>query len=224
METEGLGLQSGVADQMASAHGGINLFEVRYPHASVRRIAVPATASKALGERLVLVSLGRPHHSSSVHDEVIAGIGANGGGHPGLETARGAARVAAAAAAAGDLEALGRAMRTATEGQRALHPSLVSDHAQAVIDAAAGAGASGWKVNGAGGDGGSLTVLAGAHEGATTAVHDAVTGLTGAHRVVPVRLSDDGLRMVTSAPDAGPGTGLDAPVGDEEESLDDDAG
>jgi len=42
-----------------------------------------------------------------------------------------------------------------------LSPSLVSDNARAVIEIAARHGALGWKVNGAGGEGGSLTILGG---------------------------------------------------------------
>ena len=41
----------------------------------------------------------------------------------------------------------------------ALHPALVSPMARKVIDLARRHGAAGWKVNGAGGDGGTVSVL-----------------------------------------------------------------
>jgi len=48
-----------------------------------------------------------------------------------------------------------------TDAQRLLHPDLVSADAQTAIDVAAANGAWGWKVNGAGAEGGSLTLLCG---------------------------------------------------------------
>jgi len=56
---------------------------------------------------------------------------------------------------ANDFTALGLAMVDNTEAQRQLHPALVSKDAQRVIDIAKEHSALGWKVNGAGGDGGS---------------------------------------------------------------------
>ncbi len=193
VETDGLGLQSGVQDQLASAFGGINLFEVRYPDAKVHPVTVSSTTRSSLARRLVLVSLGRPHRSSAIHEQVIAGLTATGGDAPGLEVLRLAARSAADATEAGDLEALGEAMRASTEAQRSLHPTLVSDHAQEIIDAAAHAGASGWKVNGAGGDGGSVTLLAGGGAADTTRLLEAINALAGPHQVLPIRLADRGV-------------------------------
>jgi D-glycero-alpha-D-manno-heptose-7-phosphate kinase len=62
---------------------------------------------------------------------------------------------------AGDFEALGRAMVENTDAQGRLHPDLVSKDAERVIAIARSHGAVGWKVNGAGGDGGSITILSG---------------------------------------------------------------
>jgi hypothetical protein len=49
------------------------------------------------------------------------------------------------------------------DAQEALHPALVGARHRAVIDVAHRLGATGWKVNGAGGEGGSLTVVLGDH-------------------------------------------------------------
>lgn len=195
VETDGIGQQSGVQDQLASAVGGVNLFEVRYPHATVHPVAIGDAVRADLEARLVLVSLGRPHRSSAVHDDVITRLTAPGAGARELDVLRRLARAAAAAVGDGDLEALGAAMRDSTEAQRALHPALVSAEAQALVDAARAAGAAGWKVNGAGGDGGSLTLLAGPGTGATAAVTAAVEAVPGHHHVVPVRLAARGVHV-----------------------------
>lgn len=183
VETEGLGLQSGVQDQAASAYGGASWIEVTYPTAQRGAIAVPGHAWRALDERLLTVFLGQ-HTSSAVHDEVITGLATEPSA---LETLRRCAHLAAAALTAGNLHAYGDALITNTEAQRALHPALISDDAQAIIDAAASAGALGWKVNGAGGDGGSVTIVCGDRRPDVPA-----------ERVLPLRLSRQGVRVTAS--------------------------
>ena len=195
VETEELGQQSGVQDQLASAVGGVNLLEVRYPDAAVHPVVLDPAVRDALQARLLLVWLGRPHRSSAVHEDVITRLTTTGAGAAELEALRRLAREAAGAAAAGDLEGLAAAMRAGTEAQRRLHPALVSGQAQALVDAARAAGATGWKVNGAGGDGGSLTLLAGPGPGATAAVTAALAAVTGGHAVLPIRLAGRGLHV-----------------------------
>ena len=79
-----------------------------------------------------------------------------------------------------------------TDGQRALHADLVGADARRVIDLAARDGAIGWKVNGAGGDGGSLTVL---HDtsGGREAFERRVIALDHRYAVLPLAPSVDGL-------------------------------
>jgi D-glycero-alpha-D-manno-heptose-7-phosphate kinase len=157
VETARLGLQSGVQDQVAAVHGGAALLEVDYPDVRRQPVDVPSATWGALADRLVTCFLGE-HRSSAVHEQVIADL--TGDPAP-LEELRRWAVDAAAALVDGDLRRYGAALIGSTESQRALHPSLVSAGAQEVIDAARTAGALGWKVNGAGGDGGSVTVLLG---------------------------------------------------------------
>jgi D-glycero-alpha-D-manno-heptose-7-phosphate kinase len=97
-----------------------------------------------------------------VHERVIAGLARAGGSSPHLEELRRAAELARDAVDAADFAALGQAMIANTDAQARLHPDLVGAQARTAIDAARAEGALGWKVNGAGGDGGSLTVLCGA--------------------------------------------------------------
>ena len=160
VETDRLRRQSGVQDQVAAAHGGINLIEVTpYPTVSVTPLAVDAGCRAALDQGLVHVAYGGAHDSSAVHEEVIALLTAEGRSAPRLRRLRDLASEAAAALAAGDLERYGRALSGATDAQAALHRSLVSEPARALIAEAQSLGALGWKVNGAGGAGGSISIL-----------------------------------------------------------------
>lgn len=181
VEAERLGLQSGVQDQAASAYGGASWIEVTYPASARSAIAIPSHAWRELDERLLTVFLGQ-HVSSAVHDQVITGLATD---PTALEALRRCAHDAAAALSGGDLAAYGDALVANTEAQRALHPALISGDAQAVIDAAAAAGALGWKVNGAGGDGGSVTIVCGHRRPDVPA-----------ERVLPLRLSRQGVRVM----------------------------
>lgn len=154
-ETMDLGRQSGVQDQVAAAFGGANLVDVGpYPQFRVRPLELGPATWDALTRRVVTVYLGA-HDSSAVHRSVIEG----GPADEALEPLRVAAADAADALLAGDLSAYGRAMMANTEAQSALHPGLVNPTARQVIEMAAGAGAVGWKVNGAGGPGGTVSII-----------------------------------------------------------------
>ncbi|HUB69495.1 MAG TPA: hypothetical protein VL984_03655 [Acidimicrobiales bacterium] len=161
VETVDLGRQSGVQDQVAAAFGGANLVEVApYPNFKVEKLAVAAPAGGALGSRLVTVYLG-PHDSSEVHTAVIEHLtNDQAAADKVLGSLRDAAAAAADALVKGDLEAYGEAMVANTEAQALLHPMLVNPLAQHVIELASRHRALGWKVNGAGGPGGSLSLIA----------------------------------------------------------------
>jgi D-glycero-alpha-D-manno-heptose-7-phosphate kinase len=135
-----------------------------YPDVRHEAITLAPDVEAALGERLVTVVFG-PHDSSAVHGEVIRLMTTCGGAE------HGAARLAlrrlsllagraADALGAGDLDTWGRVLVDSTEAQRSLAPGLVGPAHQGAIEVARDSGAIGWKVNGAGGNGGSLTVLA----------------------------------------------------------------
>ena len=51
----------------------------------------------------------------------------------------------------------------------------------------------GWKVNGAGGDGGSLTVLCGEEAGQKWEMAEAIEKVNAAFKVIPIRLDNKGL-------------------------------
>jgi D-glycero-alpha-D-manno-heptose-7-phosphate kinase len=201
VETEKLGLQCGIQDQLCSAYGGICFIDMhQYPNASVSQIWVSNRIWWELERRLVLVYLGRSHSSSEVHGRVIQRFEAEGADKSALEPLRRAARTGKDALYRGDFEGLGRAMIENTDAQRALHPALVSQEAEAVIALARKHGAIGWKVNGAGGEGGSVTLLCGPESAEKRALIKAVPEVDPAFQVLPIYLSRFGLRQLESRP------------------------
>jgi len=196
VETDMLKQQSGIQDQLCSAYGGASYIEMfRYPHASVSQIWVPNSIWWELERRLILVYLGRSHRSSDVHESVIHHLEDVGPTAPQLEALRSTAEPSRDALYAGDFVALGRAMVENTEAQRDLHPALVSDDAQRVIDIAKAHGALGWKVNGAGGAGGSITILCGPLSHTKRAIIRDIETESPLFQNIPIYLSRFGLRI-----------------------------
>jgi D-glycero-alpha-D-manno-heptose-7-phosphate kinase len=186
VETERLGAQSGIQDQLCAAYGGVNFIEMpSYPSATVTQLPVPDDLGRELEQHLVLVFLGHAHVSSQVHEQVITDLES---ASPALDELRRAAEDARDAVLRSDLAALGRAMTRNTDAQRSLHAALVSADARRAIEVATAHGALGCKVNGAGGEGGSITVLCGRDK------HELVRALAP-FRVIPTRLSRHGLRV-----------------------------
>ena len=195
VETEKLGQQSGIQDQIAAAHGGISFVHMcRYPESVVRPVRLEMKNWRELERRLCLVYLGKPHRSSAMHERVIAELEAGG---PQLKYIRELTDIAQKARdvlAAGDFEAYGEAMIRNNECQRALYGGLVSAEADAVGDVARRFRASGWKVNGAGGKGGSMTVLAGGDDVLRRRMVQKINSMGRGIRVIPVCLSREGLQ------------------------------
>lgn len=160
LETEVLGLQAGIQDQLSSAYGGIQYIQMdRYPQASVSPVFLPDETLWELESRLLLVYLGQPHSSSEVHREVIARLEESPHFREHLNPLRECARQGKEALLANDLIQFGQIMNENTEAQRSMHPQLIGQRAQMVIDLAKSLGVQGYKVNGAGGEGGSVTLL-----------------------------------------------------------------
>jgi D-glycero-alpha-D-manno-heptose-7-phosphate kinase len=196
IEVERLGIQSGIQDQLCAAYGGINYIEIfSYPHASVSQLAVPNPVWWELERRLMLVFLGATHVSSAVHDQVIADLSRSGERCGPLDELRLAAAHARDAVDAADFPALGRAMAENTAAQRRLHPGLVSDDARTVFEVAAANQALGWKVNGAGGEGGSVTVLCGPDMRVKRGLQRALRERDARFQIIPTYLSRFGLRV-----------------------------
>jgi len=202
VETELLGQQCGIQDQLCSAYGGINYIEMfRYPHASVSQIQVPNPIWWELERRLVLIYLGKGHHSSQVHEMVIQSLENAGPDCPQLEDLRRTAARSRDAVYGGDFAGLGRAMIDNTEAQMRLHPKLVSEDAQKVIEIARQHGALGWKVNGAGGEGGSITILCGDNSSAKRRMIAEIEQENPLFKNIPIYLSRYGLRVWKHQPE-----------------------
>jgi D-glycero-alpha-D-manno-heptose-7-phosphate kinase len=196
IETELLHQQCGIQDQLCSAYGGINYIEMfNYPHASVSSIIVPNSTWWELERRLALVYLGKSHSSSQIHEMVIRELENAGPDSPKLEALRKTAPRSRDALYDGDFKALGRAMIDNTEAQRRLHPKLVSADVDAVVQIAKAHNALGWKVNGAGGEGGSLTLLCSDSSHEKRAMIKAIEETSPLFRSIPIYLSRQGLRV-----------------------------
>ncbi len=196
VEVEMLKQQSGIQDQLCSAYGGINFIEMfEYPYASVSPIFVGNPTWWELERRLALIYLGKSHVSSDVHEKVIAELEDEGPETARLQDLRVTAEKSRDALYAGDFAALGAAMIENTAAQGRLHPDLISHDARAVIEIAKGYGAVGWKVNGAGGEGGSVTLLCPALSYVKREMLRAIQAENPLYRSIPIYLSRFGLRI-----------------------------
>jgi D-glycero-alpha-D-manno-heptose-7-phosphate kinase len=196
VETVHLQRQCGIQDQLASAYGGANFIEMpEYPRAVVSRLPLPDTIRYELQRRLSVIFLGRAHSSTTVHEMVVQKLERRGSECPELDALRAVAVRARDAVIAGDLATLGGAMCDNTAAQAALHPELVHSDTRRVIEIAAAHGAAGWKVNGAGGDGGSITLLGSGDRAARQAMLRAIFEDNPALVAIPVVLSRRGLRI-----------------------------
>lgn len=203
VETEALGRQSGIQDQLCAAHGGVNYIEIdNYPHARVLRVPASDEVLWELERRLSLIYLGKSHCSSDVHEKVINELADSGPDCKQLADLRRTAEASRDALLAGDFAALGRAMSENTEAQSRLHPDVIGRDAARVIELARRHGACGWKVNGAGGEGGSVTILGGDSSARTRAMLAEFKAADPLFKRVPISLSPEGLRVWERTPDA----------------------
>ncbi len=195
VEVDLLKQQCGIQDQLCSSYGGINFVDMyNYPHASVSAIQVPNSIWWELERRLVLIYLGRSHSSSDIHKMVIRDLENAGPDCRKISDLRGTAEKSRDALYAGNFAELGKAMAENTEAQRRLHPRLISEHAQQVIDIAKQHGATGWKVNGAGGEGGSVTLLCGPNSEIKRSMIREIEQTNELFSHIPIYLSRYGLR------------------------------
>ena len=196
VETRYLKLQCGIQDQLCAAYGGISYIQMtHYPAASVSPIPIPNSLWWELESRLSLIYLGRSHKSSDVHRMVIDELERAGASGAKIDALRQPPIAGRDALFAGDLNAFGRAMIANSEAQIGLHPALASERHRAVIDIARRHRAIGWKINGAGGDGGSVTVLGGRSRPEQRRMLQEIETLGDGVQAIPIYLSRFGLRV-----------------------------
>lgn len=196
LETEELGIQSGVQDQIASATGGIGYHTIEaYPSVSSSPVRLPHDIALELESRLILVYTGESHLSGDVHKKVIADYEAGVERTlKAMETLRNTPVWAKSALMRGDFVELAEIMNINTQCQKNLHPDITTQKIETLEEIARKAGAMGSKINGAGG-GGSVTLLCGSDN--TRAVEHAVK--EAGYRVLPCHLDFRGLKTwVTS--------------------------
>lgn len=199
VETEKLGLQSGIQDQICAAYGGICFIHMhRYPHAHVSKLKLDESICRELNRRLFLVFLGRSHSSSALHEEVIAFLERKGSQFRLIEELRSFAEQAKRFLLSGDLDSFGRVMSQNNECQRSLHKELISEEADDIIEIAKKHDAKGWKVNGAGGRGGSLTILGSQEEDLRKKMLSKINSIGKGIHSIPISLSFDGLEQEES--------------------------
>lgn len=190
LETEELGIQSGVQDQAASAIGGICLHTIDpYPSVSSSPVRLSEEISLELESRLLLVYTGEAHLSGDVHKKVItdyeSGVTRT---VRAIDILRETPLHAKSALMRGDFVELAEIMNINNAAQKQLHPDICNETIEKLEDIARKAGAMGCKINGAGG-GGSITLLC--SSGNTRVVEAAVKA--AGFRILPCRLDFRGL-------------------------------
>jgi D-glycero-alpha-D-manno-heptose-7-phosphate kinase len=196
VETEKLKLQSGIQDQLAAAFGGICYVDMYdYPEAKVTKVELDEGLRKELDDRLSLIYLGQSHSSSAIHEEVIAFLEAKGSQYSIIKQLRALAEQAKGALLERDLDSFGDIMIQNNECQRALHEGLISEEANSVIDIAKKFKALGWKVNGAGGKGGSLTILGSRDVTLRNQMLEEIDSMGRGIRSIPISLTLSGVTV-----------------------------
>lgn len=194
VETEDLGQQSGIQDQLSAAYGGVcHIHMYRYPFARVEKIALEPRVWEELNRRVCLIYLGRPHLSTAIHEQVIARLEGGGPEWKILERMKQLPELGKTHLLDGDLESFGGIMTENNECQRGLYSELVCPEADAIAEVAKKFKAPGWKVNGAGGRGGSVTVLANRDDGLKRKMLQEIAALGKGIRPLPASLSFAGL-------------------------------
>jgi D-glycero-alpha-D-manno-heptose-7-phosphate kinase len=200
VEVEMLNQQCGIQDQLCSAYGGINFIEmIKYPKATVTQLQIPNILWWELEKRLVLIYLGKTHSSTKVHEKVIEELKGEGPDCRRLNDLRVTAEKSRDALLSGDFSALGNAMVENTEAQTRLNSALVGEDARRVIEIAKDHGARGWKVNGAGGEGGSITLLCDSLNYVKRTMVREIESENHLFREIPIYLSRFGLRVWESS-------------------------
>ena len=195
-ETEKLGLQSGIQDQICAAYGGICDIRIHsYPKYEVEKINLLPDLGEELNDRLCLIYLGDAHSSSDLHRQLISALEQKDAPFAQIQILRQLAAEAKDSLKKGEIVDFGRLMVKNNEAQRQLNPKLISPEADAVAAIARKLGAIGWKVNGAGGKGGSMTILASREETQKSDMLEQINGLGRGIKNLPVRLSSQGLTV-----------------------------
>ena len=189
LETEEIGLESGVQDQYAAAFGGVSFMEIDYPRVRISQLRLQEKTLCELEERLFVVYLGT-RSSSDMHLRVVDHYRRGDKAiHRAFEALVRAAQDMAMALTTGDLDAAAELMNRNWFAQKQLHPDMSTPAVAAAQELAEAHGAAGFKVNGAGG-GGSAALLA-----APGREHELRSALLENNiRILPCKINVNGLQ------------------------------
>ncbi len=158
IETDELKLESGVQDQYAAAHGGINFMEIDYPSVKITPINITKRRIYEYENQLILIYFGS-RSSSEIHEAVIKKIKQNDEKViKAFDTIKNCALEMKNSSKL-TIEDIGEILSRNWESQKLLHPLMTNTTIENAEKIARNKGALGFKCNGAGG-GGSATVLA----------------------------------------------------------------
>ncbi len=164
IETEELGLESGVQDQYATAFGGINFMEIDYPAVKLSNIKVENKRIFELESQMILVYFGS-RSSSKMHLQVIKNFKKGKESTiRAFEILKKSAYEMARAINSEDIHEFGEIMNQNWEAQKALHPMISPPIIQKAEKIAFQKGAIGFKCNGAGGGGSAIILAKKGHE------------------------------------------------------------
>lgn len=191
----GLGYETGVQDQVMAQIGRVaDIYIQRYPY-----VVSPMVRSskwkgwRELDQRLMLVYLGKPHSSSEIHKRVIAELGDEAENDHRICALRELATEASKAIGLCRWTEYGDIMGRNTAVQISMHADLVPRQYYDFIVKAKQHGALGVKMNGAGGDGGSMTVLTDGKMESRQAIGRVATSM--GYQLVPISICDHGLQV-----------------------------
>ena len=159
LETEELGLESGVQDQYAAAYGGINFMEIDYPEVKLLKIKINKKRILEFEKQFILVYFGS-RSSSKMHDAVISNYKNRDKATLNSFEIMKQCAYEMKASINSDIEILGEIINRNWDAQKSLHPLMINPIISKAEKIAKSNGAIGFKCNGAGG-GGSATILAG---------------------------------------------------------------
>ncbi len=194
VEVQTLKRQSGVQDQIASSFGGVSFIEIMdYPITNVSGIKLSDKFLWELESRLITIFLGKGHDSNLTHQQVVEAC-EHGDRVAVLDQLRMIAIEGKDALYAENLVAFARAMNRNLEAQRDLHPNLIAPGVEEIIALTQDFGALGVKINGAGGDGGTVTILAQNDPVLQREMVQEILATLPDSRVLPMRLNQTGMR------------------------------
>jgi D-glycero-alpha-D-manno-heptose-7-phosphate kinase len=164
LETEELGMESGVQDQYAAAFGGISFMEIDYPRVRISQLRIEDKTICEIEDRLFVVYLGS-RSSSDMHKRVVEHYRKGDKQiHSAFDELTASAQQMCDALTAGDLERAGGLMYRNWRAQMQLDENIATPEIESLSRIAEEHGAAGFKVNGAGGGGSAIILSAAGRE------------------------------------------------------------